>query len=108
MVSGCATTLELGGKAAAISLEIHGQSVLLQEGTEAYRALASWRAANQSGWSPIMATPSAKGLSVKLGGQDLDFHDTSVLAYTPKGIYVKHCDALCLDFMQAAKKVPAT
>ena len=107
MVSGCATTPELGGKAAAISLEVNGKQVALQEGTEAYGALASWRAANQSGWTPLMATPSWAGLRVKVGTDVLNFQQTSVLFHTAKGYYVKACDALCLGFVQAAQKVPA-
>jgi hypothetical protein len=61
----------------------------LQPSSDGYGKLTAWAASNRSGWSSYYATPPAKGIIVRAGTFDVQFIETSVLAHTREGVFVK-------------------
>ena len=91
LVAGCARELPLAlpPNAPAQVFELGGSQYTLDPSSDAYRALVRWVANNRSGWSHYYATPPGKGVIVRSGTLDLQFFDSTALAQTRQGPFVK-------------------
>jgi predicted small lipoprotein YifL len=54
-----------------------------------YERIASWVAANRTGWSQYLDSPPSSGTMISYGNVSLQFVDNQVLTRTPTGIYKK-------------------
>jgi hypothetical protein len=93
LLAGCVRELPLAlpHDVAAQVTEPGGAVYLLEPASEDYRRLDAWLARNRSGWSwaHYYATPPARGFVVRAGSLHLQFFDSTVLARTPQGDFLK-------------------
>jgi hypothetical protein len=94
LLAGCARQLPLTlqPNTPARVMEVGGPERKLDPASDGYRALEQWIANNRSGWSwgHYYAPPPPKGIIVRCGTLELQFFDSTVLARTPQGDYMKN------------------
>jgi hypothetical protein len=94
LLAGCARQLPLAlqPNTPARVMEVGGPERKLESGSDGYRMLEQWISNNRSGWSwgHYYAPPPAKGIVVRCGTLELQFFDSTVLARTPQGDYMKN------------------
>ncbi len=94
LLAGCARQLPLTlqPNTPARVMEVGGPEHKLDPTSDAYRRLEHWISNNRSGWSwgHYYATPPPKGVIVRAGALYLQFFDSTVLARTPQGDYMKN------------------
>jgi hypothetical protein len=73
----------------------------LRPGTPAHAKLAAWLDANESGWTPYLATMPANTVSVFGPGLDLHVWGSRALLRTPDSILEKSIDANEFAFLVA-------
>jgi hypothetical protein len=93
LLAGCARELPLAlpPNTPAQVTEVGGLAYQLDPASDGYRTLEGWIANNRSGWSwgHYYTPPPAKGIIVRSGTLELQFFDSTVLARTPQGDYMK-------------------
>ena len=93
LIAGCARQLPLAlpANAPAQVVQLGGAHYTLDPASAGYRSLEQWVSNNRSGWSwgHYYATPPGKGVIVRAGTLELQFFDSTVLARTPQGDYMK-------------------
>lgn len=92
-ILGCTRELPLAlppDKPAQVS-EFGGRPRTLEPASEDYHALQGWVSGNRAGWSwgRYYTAPPQKGILVRAGALNLQFFESTVLARTPDGDYVK-------------------
>jgi hypothetical protein len=93
LLAGCARQLPLTlqPNTPARVMQVGGPEHKLAPASDGYRMLEHWISNNRSGWSwgHYYAPPPAKGIIVRSGTLELQFFDSTVLARTPQGDYMK-------------------
>jgi hypothetical protein len=109
LLAGCARQLPLSlqPNTPARVMEVGGPERKLDPASDGYRMLEQWISNNRSGWSwgHYYTPPPPKGIIVRCGTLELRFFDSTVLARTPQGDYMKNVSPSEYAFLTAMAAV---